>query len=93
MREVIDSIIGDEDAAGVFLQLKGSGMGQGGMIRRYDTGNPSHYFYAFTTAIPRGQQAVPIEMIFPADAVLWIGLAPAEATVNPQQDSSVIIPS
>jgi hypothetical protein len=91
VQNVIEELIGKEDAAGVFLQLKSSGMGQGGMIRRHPIGNSM--YYAFMTAIPRGQQAVPIEMIFLAEAVLWIGLAPAEATVNPEQNSNVIIPS
>ena len=102
MRKLLDLMIDqhlgfpEKDSAGVRLVLKGSPFGYGGAIARHDEIDG---IYVFTTAIPQPDMTpVPTVMMFEADAVQWISVAPDSAVRQPDGDPNrtpggVIIPS
>jgi hypothetical protein len=95
---LIDEHLGfpEEGAAGVRLTFALNPMGYGGAIRHHET---IEGIYVFTTAIPgHDGSAMPLEMMFTADAVQWISVAPDIAVIQPTDDATrtpggVIIPS
>ena len=95
---LIDQHLGfpEEGFAGVRLVLKGSPFGYGGAIARHEEIDG---IYVFTTAIPQPDMtAIPTVMMFEADAVQWIAVAPDSAVLQPAGDPNrtpggVIIPS
>lgn len=103
MKKLIDSMIDqhlgfpDEGATGVKLALKGSPIGFGGALKRHEE---IEGIYVFTTVIPTPNGPLPLEMMFEADAVHWISVAPDIAVLQPAEDDGsprtpggVIIPS
>lgn len=105
MRKLLDSMIDEhlgfpeEGAAGVKLGLKSSPFGMGGAIKHHPEFKG---IYVFTTAVPSPPDGAPqpIEMMFEADAVQWIAVAPEIAVVQqadadgmPRTPGGVIVPS